>query len=209
MPNSIQSLESRRLCSASVHDVSSDVSQVVSEIRSIRSPLLDGQRTELADRRAITADLRAAGGRANGRLSAGLLRDDAADWAHVFAAAGTLMAKGSALSHRAAADGTLLLNHAGNAAFQSRVSADAAALGSQIATFLAAVQNEYVAAEQTRNADLAAIATANPTIAALPGHVQTIQNDEAATSAVLGATAVLVQADANRLAADLASLTTG
>lgn len=204
MSRFMQSVEPRRMLSATSQSFESDASEIAAGAKAVRSSVIAGR---VADRLAVAADLRAAGGRANARLSAALLRDDAAGWAHVFGADTSLLVKGSALAHRSAADGTLLLRHPGNSTFQSRVSADAAALGGQIATLLAAVQNEYVAAEQTRNADLAAIVTTNPTIAALPGHVQTIQNDEAATSAVLGATAALVQADANRLAADLASVT--
>jgi hypothetical protein len=204
MTNLIEPLEYRRLYSTGPHDLSSEASQTVSEIKILRTSLTGRRRTESADRRAVAADLRAAGGRANALLTAGLRRDDAAGWAHVFAAEASLVARGSALSRRAAADGVLLLKHPGNAAFQARVAADAAALESRIAALLGAVQRQYLAAEQTRNADLAAIVAANPSVEALPAQVQAVRNDEAATPAVLGATAALVQGDANRLAADVA-----
>jgi hypothetical protein len=88
------------------------------------------------------------------------------------------------------------------------VAAESSALGTRIGGLLSAVEDHYVAAEQSRNADLDAIVTANPSLPALVTDRQTLENHDAATSADLGAVIAFSQTKINSLAADVATTVT-
>lgn len=202
----IQSLERRQLLSASPATLSADLADVLSEIKAVHGVLTAAKSTETADRRTFLADLRPASSRSNAKLVAQLERDDARGWAKTFAADAALTVKGSSLCRHDTADGILLLKRPGDAALSGRVSAEASAIGGAIAALLSAVQDQFVAANQARDADMGAIISANPSIAALPGDLQATENHLAGESAELGGTSALAQSQLNSLAGDLSSV---
>ena len=199
----IDALERRQLFSASAATLSADLSDALSEIKAVRGILTAARSTELADRKTFLADLRPASSRANAKLVAQLERDDARDWAKTFEADTALMVKGSALCRRAADDGILLLKRPTNAALNTRVSTEASALAGQIATLLSTVQNQFVAGNQTRDADMSAIVSANPSIPALSSDLQSTEKHLGGASGELGGTAALTQSQVSALATDL------
>lgn len=200
-----QMLESRRLFSALPATLRADLSDALSEVNAVRAVLTAARSTELADRKTFLADLRPVSSRANTQLVAQLERDDARGWAKTLAADASLLLKGSALCRRDTADGILLLKHPTNSALNTRVSAEASALGGQVATLLSAVQDQFIAGNQTHDADLGAIASANPSIPALPVDLQSTENHLGGASGELSGTAALAQSQVNSLAADLAT----
>ena len=202
----IHSLERRQLLSASAPTLSADLSDALSELKAAHGVLTAARSTELADRKTFLADLRPASTRANAKLVAQLERDDARASAKTFAADTALTLKGAALCRRATADGILLLKRPTNAALNTRVSTEASALVEQIATLLSAVQDQFVAANQTHDADLSAIVSANPSIPALSSDLQSTENHLGGASGELGGTAVLAQNQVGTLATDLATV---
>jgi hypothetical protein len=201
-------LEPRRLFSMTAAILAADAAQVIAEAKSVQSILVAGRATDAADRKAVFAELGRPVGKDNTKLVSALSRDDASAWAKTLAAENALLAKGNALAHRAAADGTLLLKRPGNAALQARVSADEAALANEFPSLISAVNDQYLALDRARNADLGNLLAANPSSPTLPGAVQTAESDSAATNGKLGGTTTLLQILVNNLSADLTSLNT-
>lgn len=201
----LQSLEPRRLFSASAVALAADLSDVLSEIRSLRGVLTAAKSVDLADRKTFLADLHPASNRSNARLTAQLERDDARGWAKVLAADASLLLRGSALCRRDSADAILLLKRPTNAALQTRVSTESSALNGQVATLLSAVQDQFVAADQARDGDLSAIVSANPSNADIAGDAQTLENHLGGASGELSGTIALTQSQVATLANDLAS----
>lgn len=201
----IQPLESRWLFSAPRAALSVELSNVLAEIEAVRAVLTPARSTELADRKTFLADLRPASSRANTKLVSQLERDDARGWAKTLAADASLLLKGSALCRRDTADGILLLKHPTNSALNTRASAESSALGGQVAALLSAVQDQFIAGNQSHDADLSAIVSANPSIPALPADLQSTENHLGGASGELSGTAALAQSQVNSLAADLAT----
>lgn len=202
----IYALEPRHLLSASAPTLSADLSDALSEIRVFRGILTAARSTEVADRKTFLADLRPASSRASAKLEAQLEGDDVRGWNKTFAANSALLLNGSALCRHATADGILLLKRPSNPALNTRVSTEASALGGQIASFLAAVQNQFVAADQTHESDLNAIVSANPSLTNLADDLEATEGHLGGASGELSGTIALAQNQVNTLANDLATV---
>jgi len=201
----IDALELRQLLSASAATLSADLSDALSEIKAVRGILTAAKSAELADRKTFLADLRPASDRANAKLVAQLERDDARAWVKTLSVDIAMLLKGSPLCRRATADGILLLKRPKSSALNTRVSTESSALAGQIAPLLSDMQNQFIAASQTHDADLNAIVSANPSIPALSGDLQSTENHLGGASGELGGTAVLAQSQVGTLATDLAT----
>jgi hypothetical protein len=200
-----QTLEPRRLFSATGQTLSADAAQLIAEAKSTRVVLTQERSAELADRKRVVADLRPFS-RTNAKLVVRLERDEAVSWAKVFAAQTALVAKSAALSHRAVFDGAFLLRHPTSMPIQTRVAADAAALTAQIPLLLTALENQRIALDQALGADLTAIVNANAASASLPADVRAVNNDLGIGAAELGATSALVQIDVQTFVTDISSI---
>ena len=178
MSRFIQSLESRTLFTTSAA-LAADIGQVITAAATTRVDLKTAASVITADTKTITTDLKSSTTSANRATNAHLLNifrvDEHKTLATLRAHEAALLAAGTSLSHRAAADGDALLLHPTNARIQARVTADIAALSTVPASLLAKLQADTQ--NITLGTDLMNIVNANPTNAALAAAVQTAEND--------------------------------
>lgn len=171
MSQFIQSLESRTLLSASTTEATAllaDVKQVKASSVVVRADMKVAAADASSGLHKITADLKSSTTSANRATNAGLVKAlkaaGASDLAMLKGDETALLAVGSSLSARSAADAKALLLHPTNTTLQAKVAADLSALSTQpaakLATFEADTQanpletplNNLIAANQSNTA---------------------------------------------------------
>ena len=149
MSQYIESLESRRLLSASSTEAATllaDVKQVKATSVTVRADMKLAAAAATASLRQITADLKSSTTSANRATNASLLKAvkvaDATDLAKLKADQTALLAVGASLSARSAADAKALLLHPTNTTLQAKVTADLTALSTEPAAKLATFHDD-------------------------------------------------------------------
>jgi len=202
MYRGMERLESRMLLSAvppQVMTLMTDRATLLADVKAVRADIKTCQLTEAADLRAVTKDLKSAKTAQNRALLTTLRTDDKACIRTLTTDLKTLFGHGSKDVNHALKDARLVLKNPSDAAARAKLTADLSSLqtdatGSHLAAEVAACQT-------TENADLNAIASANPSNTQLQTDVGTAHSDA-------GTCSTAVQTAASTLATDIAKFVT-
>lgn len=200
MSQFVESMESRRLLSASGLAIVGDEVQLVSDARSIRSDVQHFGRSLKNDEKVIQSDLRGLPDNATNRGLVGTLRTDVRNGiGKLQRDVANLIRVGSSDARRALADGIALFFNPNNSGAQSRLANDIVRLQNETATPIATVLSDATSFQTKVAQDLTAISSANPTNAALGTHANTANTDTASALAA-------AQNDVHKVQTDVATL---
>jgi hypothetical protein len=200
MSHFVESMESRRLLSASGLAIVADEGQLVSDARSIRSDVQHFGRLLKNDEKVVQSDLRGLPDNTTNRGLVGALRTDVRNGiGKLQRDVANLIRVGLSDAGRALADGIALFFNPNNSTAQSRLANDITRLQNGTAAPLATVLSDAASIQTKVAQDLTAISNANPTNSALGTHVNTATTHTA--SALTAA-----QNDVHKVQSDLATL---
>ena len=201
----IQTLESRRLLSASGLTIVADETKLLGDARTIRSDVQHFAPLLKTDERVIQNDLRGLPNNATNRTLTGTLRGDVqAGIGKLRRDVGNLIRVGSSDARKAVADGISLFFNPTNASAQSRLAADITRLQNETAAPLAALLTDAAAFQSKITQDLTALSNANPTNTALHNDVQAANGHTSSALTTAQHDVTTVQTDLATLLHDLA-----
>ena len=189
MSRFVQPLESRVLfsaASAAAAVLLGDVKQVTASAATERADLRSAQSAATAGLNKVAADLKTSTTSANRTSNAALLKTLKTDELRTLATLRgddtELLVVGTSLSARAANDAKALLLHSSDSKIQARVAADIAALTTEPAARLAALQ--AAAQSNVIGSDLSNLVTANPANSALAADASAFGTGGTAAAAI-------------------------
>lgn len=204
MSQFIQVLESRTLLSASGTAIVADETRLLGDARTIRAEVSHFGSLLKADSRLIQADLRGLPNTPGNRALVATLRTDVQKGiAKLQKDVATVIRVGSADARRALADGLAVFLNPTNAPALARLAGDITRLTTEAAAPIGTVLADAASFQSTVSHDLTALSNANPTNAALQGHVQTANADSSAAISTAGHDLQTVRSDIATLLGDL------
>jgi hypothetical protein len=205
----IQSLERRMLMSVTAATLSADVSNVFTDAAAAMTAHSTRHTAAHNDIQAIVLDLKGLDTKlnraANNKLAATLVLEGDITHLRIVVDQAAFLTTAKIDSLLGEVFGKGLLNHPTSTAFAKLVANEITNLNTKVPAKLTTLQTELTTATNTFDANLNAIAAANPSLSSL---VTSFETDVAAKTAAYSTAAGAVATDTSQLATDLAAIPT-
>jgi hypothetical protein len=204
MKHLIDVLEPRVLLSAVPAGLAADIHQLQADTRAAHADAAACGRSLGADVRALSADISHLPHTPQNRaLLQGFRRDELTLLAKMSIGLNGLITNGTRDSNKVAADERLVLRQPSNTAAKNKLAADLAKLQNDVSTAQVIFGNDASTAQTTLDADLDALAAANPSDAQLQTDAAKAKTDLANCINKLKSDADQIQADIDKIESDL------